>query len=586
MSGRQGPQCASMIRRMTGGPAGRNGVAADLAAVALAAALLLPAAPAEAGGWLGRAVGVAGAARSLKRNMGEAVDLLEETLGAAVQLDHEEVERLSGELIRFPGRIMTDAFVALSIGAGALEKAKAANEGLKTVRQRVGRFVGDAVTDARMALETGEYELETGVLDPKRPLPAVTLSGPAGTSRPAPSGSSAASTPDPWGQESEEGEETATGGADPWGQDPEDEEPVAGDVDPPGEEGQAEREGGDVATERLQTEYAAALDRFLGAEEGSSDYEATLSALLEQEKKLLAAVAGQEEEQELTPDERRRVQACLQEREFEPGAADGVFGPRTRTAIRAWQAVRGREKSGRLDAKSAQKLLEECEVAVAKAATETTTESAERTFEPKCANVFDGPTSDATRELFDKIEVCYLEFANRPGCHLALNKRGKIIPSSGKWNLSINRIGDWIEYHDGQMETTRLRWSGGCSGGVPDGQGTLSAVLPRYLVQIWASHDWELSQEWTGQFVDGAPQGKWTMKYRNAGSTVLNGDRHPFEHAYEETYLMMNGQVHGEHIRILKDSGSAHNIPFRSVCSKSIGKFVNEEYHHGSSSSC
>ena len=39
---------------------------------------------------------------------------------------------------------------------------------------------------------------------------------------------------------------------------------------------------------------AAALDRFLSAEEGSSDYETNLSALLEREKELLAGVAGQE----------------------------------------------------------------------------------------------------------------------------------------------------------------------------------------------------------------------------------------------------------------------------------------------------
>lgn len=356
-----------MTRRTGGGPACRNRIVAALAAVALAAAMLLPAAPAEAG-WLGRGLGVAGAARSFKRNFGEMVDLVGDTLGAAIQGDFEEVERLSGELGEVPGRIITDAFPVLGIGAAALEKAEGTREWLKAAPRRVGRFVGDAVADARMALETGRYEIEAGVLDPKRPLPAVTVSGPSGTSRPAPSGSSAANAPDPWGQAPEEDEETAAGGADPWGQDPKEEETAAGEVDPPGEDVGAGREGSDVATKRLQGEYAAALDRFLSAEKGGSDYEAALSALLEREKELLAKVVGPEE-QELTPDERRRVQACLAEREFDPGAADGVFGPRTRTAIRAWQATQGREQSGRLDQSSARTLLEECEVVVAEAET-------------------------------------------------------------------------------------------------------------------------------------------------------------------------------------------------------------------------
>ena len=560
MAGRQAPESASMFRRMGSGPVGRNRIAAGLAAVALAAALLVPAAPAEAGGWLGRGVGVAGAARSLKRNLGEAVDLLEETLGAAVQLDHEEVERLSGELGKFPGRIITDASLVLSIGAGALEKAKAAREGLKGVRQRVGRFVGEAVTDARMALETGKYELEAGVLDPKRPLPAVALSGPSGTRRPAPSGSSAASAPDPWGQDPEEDEKTATAGADPWGQDPEDEEPVAEAVDPPGEDGQPGREGGDVATERLQGEYAAALDRFLAAEEGSSDYEATLSALLEREKDLLAGVAGQEEEQELTPDERRRVQACLAEREFDPGAADGVFGPRTRTAVRAWQASQGREESGHLDRSSARTLLEECEVAVAEAETETTTASVERTFEPKCADIFNGKPNRARDKLMEEIEICHMEFSNRPGCHLALTKGGIYNIGTVAYFMDVfsTNIKYWIDsdghWNDRKGEIYETHWSGECSDGVPDGEGTLAVFSENGSEKV----------SWTGRFKFGIANGDWTHHFETRWKNAWNSGLY--------RYSMMNGLLHGEYFVSLK--GSAQGDDW---CTNYIFEFVNGE---------
>ena len=46
---------------------------------------------------------------------------------------------------------------------------------------------------------------------------------------------------------------------------------------------------------------------------------------------------------------RRRIQRGLAEAGFDPGPADGVFGPGTRTAIRGWQASRGAIPTGYLD---------------------------------------------------------------------------------------------------------------------------------------------------------------------------------------------------------------------------------------------
>ena len=43
---------------------------------------------------------------------------------------------------------------------------------------------------------------------------------------------------------------------------------------------------------------------------------------------------------------RRRIQRGLAEAGFDPGPADGVFGPGTRTAIRRWQASRGAPSTG------------------------------------------------------------------------------------------------------------------------------------------------------------------------------------------------------------------------------------------------
>ena len=55
--------------------------------------------------------------------------------------------------------------------------------------------------------------------------------------------------------------------------------------------------------------------------------------------------------------ERRRIQQGLASLGFDPGPADGLFGRSTRGAIELWQASRGGEATGYLDAESAKVLL-------------------------------------------------------------------------------------------------------------------------------------------------------------------------------------------------------------------------------------
>ena len=49
---------------------------------------------------------------------------------------------------------------------------------------------------------------------------------------------------------------------------------------------------------------------------------------------------------------RRQVQEGLQAAGYDPGGADGMFGPRTRSAIRSWQTSRGARATGYLDGAS------------------------------------------------------------------------------------------------------------------------------------------------------------------------------------------------------------------------------------------
>ena len=157
-----------------------GGVSTPLAALA-ATVLLLATAPTNAG-WMPRGIAVAGAAHSLKKNLGESVDLAGEIVRAAFEMDAREVGRLSEEMKRLPGKIVRDAFPVLAAGAGAVGVARSSGqklkEGLKSAERKIGRFVagvGGTIADARAALaidegERGWYESKTGILG-KAPLP-------------------------------------------------------------------------------------------------------------------------------------------------------------------------------------------------------------------------------------------------------------------------------------------------------------------------------------------------------------------------------------------------------------------------------
>ena len=59
---------------------------------------------------------------------------------------------------------------------------------------------------------------------------------------------------------------------------------------------------------------------------------------------------------ELDRPSRRLIQQGLRNEGFDPGTPDGLFGPRTRGAIRAWQAARGQAATGYLDGAQAELL--------------------------------------------------------------------------------------------------------------------------------------------------------------------------------------------------------------------------------------
>ena len=69
------------------------------------------------------------------------------------------------------------------------------------------------------------------------------------------------------------------------------------------------------------------------------------------------ACQGQGETPSLDPDQRRRVQEALARADFDPGPADGKFGPRTRRAIEGWQHANGYASTGELTSGQVEALL-------------------------------------------------------------------------------------------------------------------------------------------------------------------------------------------------------------------------------------
>ena len=162
-----------------------RGLVAMVAAPALAGHILTTA-PAQAGwkpSYGGATAGVtaaAGLGYSLKKNLREGLQKVSRLLSASVNDDSKEVERISRELGKLPTKIALDAFPVLAAGSWALEASRAAAEKfrkkLRTVRQKIGRFLGDPRSALSMDKDERRwYESKGGILA-RQPLPAVKVS--------------------------------------------------------------------------------------------------------------------------------------------------------------------------------------------------------------------------------------------------------------------------------------------------------------------------------------------------------------------------------------------------------------------------
>lgn len=84
-----------------------------------------------------------------------------------------------------------------------------------------------------------------------------------------------------------------------------------------------------------------------------------------------------EEALRLSRDERRKTQQSLAILGFDPRGIDGVFGPATRAAIRAWQSANAGEATGYLDARLLEALFQQAETRAAELEAEAARRQAE-----------------------------------------------------------------------------------------------------------------------------------------------------------------------------------------------------------------
>ena len=173
------------------------------------------------------------------------------------------------------------------------------------------------------------------------------------------------------------------------------------------------------------------------------------------QEKPAAASAGDGAEEALTRQERVLAQRGLAALGHEPGPADGLFGPRTRSSIREWQEAKGNEATGYLTREQAEALAAAGADAPGQAASGEAGGS-EAGKQAAASEAAEGPRPFKNKVLrlpecegMPEGSECWLELSNKPGCYI------------------------WTSDYGAPEDPLQITWSGGCIDGAAHGQGTI-----------------------------------------------------------------------------------------------------------------
>ena len=288
---------------------------------------------------------------------------------------------------------------------------------------------------------------------------------------------------------------------------------------------------------------------------------------------------------------RRQIQQGLRSAGFDPGGADGLFGPRTRAAIRSWQSARGVRSTGYLDGSQVEALRgrDGSQQPAPAGAAATDAGGVEVVFWQSIQNSTNPAEFEAYLRRFPN--GVFSELAQARLTTLGSSAGGRRSAASGAAAVAENRVSAdpaariradetcagkpagvacWKEvsqrpgchaWSAAPQPGATVTWTGECAGGFAQGTGTLTWV--------W---DGDRQTE-TGRLVDGKTNGHWVIRFTDGtvseGPFVDGKENGHWVWRYPDGYDMEEGQgpyvdgkMHGDWV-IRRPNGDVEEWLFR-----------------------
>ena len=236
----------------------------------------------------------------------------------------------------------------------------------------------------------------------------------------------------------------------------------------------------------------------------------------------------------LTREQRVQVQQGLTVLGFDPGPADGLFGPKTRAAIWDWQDAKGMDATGYLSREQSEALgaiSQQARVQYEQPASQSEVTSVETPEEDEAKPtdsqniVLHFPQCGENPDIFSG---CWRAISNQPDCDFFAT--------------------DWDNFWDNEAQVLEpVTWSGGCRHNVAHGRGTMKASSLRG--GTWGG---KAAMESVGEFVEGKRHGHWIIRFRYADG-----------HEEDQEGLYVKGFPHGIWVEHFRRPGSSSEEVYR-----------------------
>ncbi len=246
---------------------------------------------------------------------------------------------------------------------------------------------------------------------------------------------------------------------------------------------------------------------------------------------IVAAEEAEPQDAPMSREQRIQVQQGLAVLGFDPGPADGLFGPKTRAAVWDWQNAKGLEATGFLTPEEAEALG-----AMGQAAGTYNEES-----DPEVA----GPGEPASEESAPEPSGSRNRVLYFPQCG-GLDE----LPSdeTGCWQAISNHqeCDFFLPRWEFKERKAQFTWSGVCRHNAAHGSGTLRLDFEK------GDRTTDV-ESMSGTFVEGRRQSDWVLRVRNSNGTAEGAGEGPY----------VDGAMHGRWVyRIRFSSGTEETFYF------------------------